>query len=129
MHFHLCVPTLVCICSYICMYYLCVPVVFMHVYLPQHILCSFTNTFTVFVIWGPCWAGCAILFSGLPSLPSAPQILLHPYDVWNVTGQDVIFGCEVFAYPMASIEWRKDGLDIQLPGDDPHISVQVGAGS
>lgn len=41
----------------------------------------------------------------------------------------MIFGCEVFAYPMASIEWRKDGLDIQLPGDDPHISVQVGAGS
>lgn len=52
--------------------------------------------------------------------------MLHPYDIWNVTGQDVIFGCEVFAYPMASIEWRKDGLDIQLPGDDPHISVQVG---
>lgn len=41
----------------------------------------------------------------------------------------MIFGCEVFAYPMASIEWRKDGLDIQLPGDDPHISVQVGAGA
>lgn len=38
----------------------------------------------------------------------------------------MIFGCEVFAYPMASIEWRKDGLDIQLPGDDSHISVQVG---
>lgn len=53
--------------------------------------------------------------------------MLHPYDIWNVTGQDVIFGCEVFAYPMASIEWRKDGLDIQLPGDDPHISVQVRA--
>lgn len=53
----------------------------------------------------------------------------RPYDIWNVTGQDVIFGCEVFAYPMASIEWRKDGLDIQLPGDDPHISVQVGAES
>lgn len=57
-----------------------------------------------------------------------PQILSHPYDVWNVTGQDVIFGCEVFAYPMASIEWRKDGLDIQLPGDDPHISVQFRGG-
>lgn len=41
----------------------------------------------------------------------------------------MIFGCEVFAYPMASIEWRKDGLDTQLPGDDPHISVQVEAGS
>lgn len=53
----------------------------------------------------------------------------QPHNIWNVTGQDVIFGCEVFAYPMASIEWRKDGLDIQLPGDDPHISVQVGAWS
>lgn len=41
----------------------------------------------------------------------------------------MIFGCEVFAYPMAAIEWRKDGVDIQLPGDDPHISVQVGTGS
>ncbi|XP_027623216.1 kazal-type serine protease inhibitor domain-containing protein 1 isoform X1 [Tupaia chinensis] len=59
---------------------------------------------------------------------SGPQIVSHPYDIWNVTGQDVIFGCEVFAYPMASIEWRKDGLDIQLPGDDPHISVQFRGG-
>ncbi|XP_037352298.1 kazal-type serine protease inhibitor domain-containing protein 1 [Talpa occidentalis] len=59
---------------------------------------------------------------------SEPQIVSHPYDIWNVTGQDVIFGCEVFAYPMASIEWRKDGLDIQLPGDDPHISVQFRGG-
>lgn len=79
-------------------------------------------------LWDPCWAGCAILFSGLPPPPPEPQIVLHPYDIWNVTGKDVIFGCEVFAYPMASIEWRKDGLDIQLPGDDPHISVQVGEG-
>lgn len=45
-----------------------------------------------------------------------------------MTGQDVTFGCEVFAYPMASIEWRKDGLDIQLPGDDPHVSVQFRGG-
>lgn len=37
-----------------------------------------------------------------------------------------MFGCEVFAYPMATIEWRKDGLDNPLPGDDPHVSVQVG---
>ena len=52
-----------------------------------------------------------------------------PYtDEYNALAKE-LFGCEVFAYPMASIEWRKDGLDIQLPGDDPHISVQVGAGS
>ncbi|XP_074151466.1 kazal-type serine protease inhibitor domain-containing protein 1 [Sminthopsis crassicaudata] len=57
-----------------------------------------------------------------------PQILSPPRDVWNVTGQDVIFGCEVFAYPMASIEWRKDGTETLLPGDDPHISVQFRGG-
>ncbi|XP_029466099.1 kazal-type serine protease inhibitor domain-containing protein 1 [Rhinatrema bivittatum] len=59
---------------------------------------------------------------------SAPQILSAPYDIWNITGQDVIFGCEVFAYPMAFIEWRKDGTEMLLPGDDPHISVQFRGG-
>ncbi|KAG2462377.1 KAZD1 protein, partial [Polypterus senegalus] len=57
---------------------------------------------------------------------AAPHIVSPPYDIWNVTGEDVIFGCEVFAYPMASIEWRKDGNEMFLPGDDPHISVQPG---
>uniref|UniRef100_A0A7M4FZA6 Kazal type serine peptidase inhibitor domain 1 n=1 Tax=Crocodylus porosus TaxID=8502 RepID=A0A7M4FZA6_CROPO len=64
--------------------------------------------------------------SPLPRPPAEPQILSPPYDVWNVTGQDVIFGCEVFAYPMASIEWRKDGTEMLLPGDDPHISFRGG---
>ncbi|XP_029887154.1 kazal-type serine protease inhibitor domain-containing protein 1 isoform X2 [Aquila chrysaetos chrysaetos] len=59
---------------------------------------------------------------------SEPQITSPPYDTWNITGQDVIFGCEVFAYPMASIEWRKDGMEMLLPGDDPHISVQFRGG-
>ncbi|XP_009075282.1 PREDICTED: kazal-type serine protease inhibitor domain-containing protein 1-like [Acanthisitta chloris] len=59
---------------------------------------------------------------------SEPQITSPPYDTWNITGQDVIFGCEVFAYPMASIEWRKDGVEMLLPGDDPHISVQFRGG-
>lgn len=63
-------------------------------------------------------------WSPLPPSPE-PQITSPPYDTWNITGQDVIFGCEVFAYPMASIEWRKDGTEMLLPGDDPHISVQV----
>lgn len=40
----------------------------------------------------------------------------------------MIFGCEVFAYPMASIEWRKDLLGHSAARDDPHISAQVGAG-
>uniref|UniRef100_H3AMA6 Kazal type serine peptidase inhibitor domain 1 n=2 Tax=Latimeria chalumnae TaxID=7897 RepID=H3AMA6_LATCH len=59
---------------------------------------------------------------------AVPLILSPPYDVWNVTGEDVIFGCEVFAYPMATIEWRKDGVEMFLPGDDPHISVQFRGG-
>ncbi|XP_015265837.1 PREDICTED: kazal-type serine protease inhibitor domain-containing protein 1 [Gekko japonicus] len=59
---------------------------------------------------------------------SEPHIISPPYDIWNITGQDVIFGCEVFAYPMAAIEWRKEGLDMLLPGDDPHISVQFRGG-
>lgn len=28
---------------------------------------------------------------------------------------------------MALVEWRKEGQDVVLPGDDPHISVQVRA--
>uniref|UniRef100_A0A4W3H994 Kazal type serine peptidase inhibitor domain 1 n=1 Tax=Callorhinchus milii TaxID=7868 RepID=A0A4W3H994_CALMI len=59
---------------------------------------------------------------------AVPQIVSPPYDVWNVTGEDVIFGCEVFAYPMASIEWWKDGAETFLPGDDPHISIQARGG-
>ena len=129
---------LVCLCISVAVFSpLCVPAATL-VYVSCHVygcvftsayMCSLTNTFKMVCIWGPCWAGCAILFLGLLSPPPEPQIVSHPYDIWNVTGQDVIFGCEVFAYPMASIEWRKDGLDIQLPGDDPHISVQVGTGS
>nr|XP_014030312.1 unnamed protein product [Salmo salar]XP_014030313.1 unnamed protein product [Salmo salar] len=40
----------------------------------------------------------------------------------------MVFLCEVFAFPMAMIEWKKDGRDIILPGDDPHISVQSRGG-
>lgn len=75
---------------------------------------------------GPAKAGTSSESTLLSSTPlPEPQITSPPYDTWNITGQDVIFGCEVFAYPMASIEWRKDGTEMLLPGDDPHISVQV----
>lgn len=43
----------------------------------------------------------------------------------NGTGSSLVFLCEVFAFPMALVEWRKEGRDVVLPGDDPHISVQV----
>uniref|UniRef100_UPI00398E6E5D kazal-type serine protease inhibitor domain-containing protein 1-like n=1 Tax=Pristiophorus japonicus TaxID=55135 RepID=UPI00398E6E5D len=59
---------------------------------------------------------------------AVPQIISPPFNIWNTTGEDVIFGCEIFAYPMAAIEWRKDGAETFLPGDDPHISVQFRGG-
>ncbi|CAM5137124.1 unnamed protein product [Natator depressus] len=55
---------------------------------------------------------------------AVPQIKHHPQDQVNVSGHDVIFMCEVFAYPMALVERRKDEEEFALPGDDPHISIQ-----
>ncbi|KFP69045.1 Kazal-type serine protease inhibitor domain-containing protein 1, partial [Cariama cristata] len=56
---------------------------------------------------------------------SAPVISMPPQDVQNFTGNDVIFVCEVSAYPMPHLEWKKKGNKMFLPGDDTHISVQV----
>ncbi|KAJ8398907.1 hypothetical protein AAFF_G00418150 [Aldrovandia affinis] len=43
-------------------------------------------------------------------------------------GSDVIFGCEVSSYPMAVIEWRKEGNSIFLPTDDSNMAVQQARG-
>ncbi|KAJ8401005.1 hypothetical protein AAFF_G00389620 [Aldrovandia affinis] len=59
---------------------------------------------------------------------TVPLIKVPPHNLVNVTGSTVAFLCEVFAFPMALIEWRKDGNDAILPGDDPHISVQSRGG-
>lgn len=56
---------------------------------------------------------------------AAPVISVPPQDAQNFTGNDVIFGCEVSAYPMPQLEWKKRGNKMFLPGDDAHISVQV----
>lgn len=53
------------------------------------------------------------------------MISLAPQDAQNYTGNDVIFGCEVSAYPMPQLEWKKKGNKMFLPGDDTHVSVQV----
>uniref|UniRef100_A0AAR2LDA3 Kazal-type serine peptidase inhibitor domain 3 n=1 Tax=Pygocentrus nattereri TaxID=42514 RepID=A0AAR2LDA3_PYGNA len=59
---------------------------------------------------------------------TVPIIKVPPRDLVNVSGSSVVFLCEVFAFPMALVEWRKDGKDVILPGDDPHISVQSRGG-
>ncbi|XP_014866824.1 PREDICTED: kazal-type serine protease inhibitor domain-containing protein 1 isoform X1 [Poecilia mexicana] len=59
---------------------------------------------------------------------TAPVIKVAPQDQVNGSGSIMLFLCEVFAFPMALVEWRKDGRDVVLPGDDPHISVQARGG-
>ncbi|XP_048861195.1 kazal-type serine peptidase inhibitor domain 3 [Brienomyrus brachyistius] len=59
---------------------------------------------------------------------TVPLIKVPPHNRVNVSGSTVVFLCEVFAFPMALIEWRKEGSNLILPGDDPHISVQSRGG-
>uniref|UniRef100_A0A8C8RZU6 Kazal-like domain-containing protein n=1 Tax=Pelusios castaneus TaxID=367368 RepID=A0A8C8RZU6_9SAUR len=69
---------------------------------------SFTND-------GPCQA-----------VPQIKHCLQHQM---IVLGHDVIFICEIFAYPMALMEQKRDKEEFALLGDDPHISVQSRGGS
>ncbi|XP_034398473.1 kazal-type serine protease inhibitor domain-containing protein 1-like isoform X1 [Cyclopterus lumpus] len=59
---------------------------------------------------------------------TVPVIKVPPHSQVNGTGSSLAFLCEVFAFPMALVEWRKEGRDVVLPGDDPHISVQSRGG-
>lgn len=59
---------------------------------------------------------------------TVPVIKVPPQNQVNGSGSSLVFLCEVFAFPMALVEWRKDGQDVVLPGDDPHISVQARGG-
>ncbi|KAM4745269.1 kazal-type serine protease inhibitor domain-containing protein 1-like [Anableps anableps] len=59
---------------------------------------------------------------------TVPVIKVPPQNQVNGSGSSLAFLCEVFAFPMALVEWRKDGRDVVLPGDDPHISVQSRGG-
>ncbi|MBN3310158.1 KAZD1 protein, partial [Amia calva] len=59
---------------------------------------------------------------------TVPHIKLPPQNATNTLGSSIIFLCEIAAFPMAQVQWRKDGDDIILPGDDPHISVQSRGG-
>ncbi|KAM9392073.1 kazal-type serine protease inhibitor domain-containing protein 1-like [Pholidichthys leucotaenia] len=59
---------------------------------------------------------------------TAPVIKVRPRDQVNGTGSSLSLLCEVFAFPMALVEWTKEGRDVILPGDDPHVSVQSRGG-
>ncbi|XP_060926942.1 kazal-type serine protease inhibitor domain-containing protein 1-like [Limanda limanda] len=59
---------------------------------------------------------------------TVPVIKVGPRSQVDGTGSSLVFLCEVFAFPMALVEWRKEGRDVVLPGDDPHVSVQSRGG-
>ncbi|XP_035241713.1 kazal-type serine protease inhibitor domain-containing protein 1-like [Anguilla anguilla] len=59
---------------------------------------------------------------------SPPQMTRMPRDLENHTGNYIIFSCEVSAYPLPQLNWKKEGNENFLPGDDPHVSVQSRGG-
>ncbi|XP_043919990.1 kazal-type serine protease inhibitor domain-containing protein 1-like [Protopterus annectens] len=59
---------------------------------------------------------------------AAPVITKPPRDMVTIEGHDIIFDCAVSSYPMALIEWRKEGSRLLLLGDDSHIAVQTRGG-
>ncbi|XP_053727354.1 kazal-type serine peptidase inhibitor domain 3 [Synchiropus splendidus] len=65
---------------------------------------------------------------GMGACRTVPVIKLHPQHQIRSTGTSLVFLCEVFAFPIAAVEWTKEGGDVVLPGDDAHISVQSRGG-
>lgn len=54
-----------------------------------------------------------------------PVITYAPRPIVTTKGSDAIFSCEVSSYPLASIQWSKEGDVISFPADDSSTAVQV----
>lgn len=54
-----------------------------------------------------------------------PVITYAPRPIVTTKGSDAIFSCEVSSYPLASIQWSKEGDVISFPADDSSTVVQV----
>uniref|UniRef100_A0AAR2J9U4 Kazal-type serine peptidase inhibitor domain 3 n=1 Tax=Pygocentrus nattereri TaxID=42514 RepID=A0AAR2J9U4_PYGNA len=63
---------------------------------------------------------------GVSNKVATPRISRAPRNSQSYTGHDIVFGCEVTAYPLPRVGWKKKGRDSFLPGDDPHISARGG---
>lgn len=59
------------------------------------------------------------------NLFTEPVITYAPRDIITAKGSDVMFSCEVSSYPLASIQWSKEGNVISFPADDSSTAVQV----
>ncbi|KAM6954523.1 kazal-type serine protease inhibitor domain-containing protein 1-like [Aplochiton taeniatus] len=59
---------------------------------------------------------------------SGPVIKVPPQSMVRVAGSTLVLLCEVFAFPMALVQWTREDREGFLPGDNPHISVQSRGG-
>ncbi|KAG9272566.1 kazal-type serine protease inhibitor domain-containing protein 1-like [Astyanax mexicanus] len=57
-----------------------------------------------------------------------PIITYAPRDIITLEGSDVLLSCEVSSYPLATIQWRKEGDGVFLSGDDSSRAVQARGG-
>ncbi|KAM9810477.1 kazal-type serine protease inhibitor domain-containing protein 1-like [Neosynchiropus ocellatus] len=65
---------------------------------------------------------------GLGACRTVPVIELRPQRQIRSPGASLVFLCEVLGFPVAAVEWTKEGGDVVLPGDDARISVQSRGG-
>ena len=59
---------------------------------------------------------------------SAPKVSTPPKTQSNFTGGRVTLHCEIVSNPEAKIEWRKEGVDSCLPGDNMRYTVHTRGG-
>ncbi|XP_017545269.1 kazal-type serine peptidase inhibitor domain 2 [Pygocentrus nattereri] len=57
-----------------------------------------------------------------------PIITYAPRDIITLEGSDVLLSCEVSSYPLASIQWRKEGDSVFLTADDSSRAIQARGG-
>ncbi|KAL4641679.1 kazal-type serine protease inhibitor domain-containing protein 1-like [Arapaima gigas] len=57
-----------------------------------------------------------------------PVIMSPPDNIISKEGSDIIFSCKVLSYPVAVIEWSKEGNSIFLPADDTNMLIQAHGG-
>ncbi|XP_072027946.1 insulin-like growth factor-binding protein-related protein 1 [Amphiura filiformis] len=60
--------------------------------------------------------------------PGAPKVVTPPKSRTNSTGERIVLHCEIVSFPDPTIEWRKEGVDSCLPGDNMRFTVHTSGG-
>lgn len=54
-----------------------------------------------------------------------PVITYAPGDLIALEGSNILLSCEVSSYPVASIQWKKEGDSTFLAAEDSNRAIQV----